>query len=97
MNMQNLMAQAQKMQRDIMKKKEEINNQNFTGTSQGADVVVNGKKEILSIKIKPEFEKEDIEMIEDMVVIAVNDALSKVDIAIDKSMGQYGSAFNGLF
>ncbi len=97
MNMQNLMAQAQKMQRDIMKKKEEINNQNFTGTSQGADVVVNGKKEILSIKIKPEFEKEDIEMIEDMVVIAVNDALSKVDVAIDKSMGQYGSAFNGLF
>lgn len=95
--MQNLMAQAQKMQRDIMKKKEEINNQNFTGTSQGADVVVNGKKEILSIKIKPEFEKEDIEMIEDMVVIAVNDALSKVDVAIDKSMGQYGSAFNGLF
>lgn len=97
MNMQNLMAQAQKMQRDIMKKKEEINNQNFTGSSQGADVVVNGKKEILSIKIKPEFEKEDIEMVEDMVVIAVNDALSKVDVAIDKSMGQYGSAFNGLF
>ena len=97
MNMQSLMAQAQKMQRDIMKKKDEINNQSFTGASQGVDVIVNGKKEVLSIKVKPEFAKEDIEMIEDMIVIALNNAFKKVDEAVDKSMSQYGNAFNGLF
>ena len=97
MNMQSLMAQAQKMQKDIMNKKEEINKQIFIGNSQGIEVTVNGKKELLSIKINEDKKKEDLEMLQDMIVVAVNDALKKVDSAIEKSMGQYGSAFNGLF
>ena len=97
MNMQSLMAQAQKMQKDIMNKKEEINKQIFIGNSQGIEVTVNGKKELLSIKINEEKKNEDLEMLQDMIVVAVNDALKKVDSAIEKSMGQYGSAFNGLF
>lgn len=97
MNMQSLMAQAQKMQKDIMNKKEEINKQIFIGNSQGIQVTVNGKKELLSIKINEDMKNEDLEMLQDMIVVAVNDALKKVDSAIEKSMGQYGSAFNGLF
>ncbi len=97
MNMQSLMAQAQKMQKDIMNKKEEINKQIFIGNSQGIEVTVNGKKELLSIKINEDMKNEDLEMLQDMIVVAVNDALKKVDSAIEKSMGQYGSAFNGLF
>lgn len=95
--MQSLMAQAQKMQKDIMNKKEEINKQIFIGNSQGIQVTVNGKKELLSIKINEDMKNEDLEMLQDMIVVAVNDALKKVDSAIEKSMGQYGSAFNGLF
>lgn len=95
--MQSLMAQAQKMQKDIMNKKEEINKQIFIGNSQGIEVTVNGKKELLSIKINEDMKNEDLEMLQDMIVVAVNDALKKVDSAIEKSMGQYGSAFNGLF
>lgn len=95
--MQSLMAQAQKMQKDIMSKKEEINKQIFIGNSQGIEVTVNGKKELLSIKINEDMKNEDLEMLQDMIVVAVNDALKKVDSAIEKSMGQYGSAFNGLF
>ena len=97
MNMQSLMSQAQKMQKDIMNKKEEINKQIFIGNSQGIEVTVNGKKELLSIKINEDMKNEDLEMLQDMIVVAVNDALKKVDSAIEKSMGQYGSAFNGLF
>ena len=95
--MQSLMAQAQKMQKDIMNKKEEINKQIFIGNSQGIEVTVNCKKELLSIKINEDMKNEDLEMLQDMIVVAVNDALKKVDSAIEKSMGQYGSAFNGLF
>ena len=95
--MQSLMAQDQKMQKDIMNKKEEINKQIFIGNSQGIEVTVNGKKELLSIKINEDMKNEDLEMLQDMIVVAVNDALKKVDSAIEKSMGQYGSAFNGLF
>ena len=98
MNMQSLMAQAQKMQKEIMNKKEEVNNKVFTGNSELVDVEVNGKKEILSVNIKNKenLEADDIEILQDMIVIAVNDANKKVDEELDKVMGPYGNSLNGL-
>ena len=98
MNMQNLMAQAQKMQKEIMGKKEEINKEEFTGNSELINVIVNGKKEVISVKIKQdvEFSKDDIEVLQDMIVIAFNDAFKKVDAATENAMGAYGSSLNGL-
>ena len=99
MNMQNLMAQAQKMQKEIMAKKEEVNSKTFNGTSELVDVVVNGKKEVQSITIKNKdnFEKDDLDILEDMITIALNNALSEVDKAMEEAMGAYGGALNGLF
>lgn len=99
MNMQALMAQAQKMQRDITKKKEEIDKMEFNGKSELVDVTVNGKKEILSIKINDSMglEKDDLEALEDMIKIAINDAFSKVDAETDKQLGSYGGNLGGLF
>ena len=99
MNMQALMAQAQKMQRDITKKKEEIDKMEFDGKSELVNVVVNGKKEILSIKIDDSMglEKDDLEALEDMIKIAINDAFSKVDSETDKQLGSYGGNLGGLF
>ena len=98
MNMQNLMAQAQKMQREIMQKKEEINKKEFVGTSELVDVKVNGKKEILdvTIKNKESLDKEDLEILEDMIAIACNNAFKDVDKATEDAMGAYGGALNGL-
>ena len=96
MNMQNLMAQAQKMQRDMQKKKEEIDNTLFTGTSELVEVVLNGKKEMVSIKIKEGIDLEDLEILEDMIVLASKDATSKVDKEIETKMGALGS-LGGLF
>ncbi len=98
MNMQNLMAQAQKMQRDLTKKKEEIDNSNFEGTSEWIKVVINGKKELQSIKITYEgvIEDDDKEALEDMIKIAMLDATKKVDKAFEEKMGAYGS-LGGLF
>ena len=99
MNMQALMAQAQKMQRDITKKKEEIDKMEFNGKSELVDVTVNGKKEILSIKIDDSMglEKDDLEALEDMIKIAINDAFSKVDAETDKQLGSYAGNLGGLF
>ncbi len=99
MNFQNLMAQAQKMQKDITKKKEEIDNKVFIGKSEWVSVEINGKKELIKINIDFEgiIEKDDKEMLEDMIKIAINDANSKVDKEIEEKMGAYGSQFNGLF
>ena len=81
MNMQNLMAQAQKMQRDIQKKQDEINKTEYEGKSQIVTVKINGKKEILDLKIEKSIlnDQEDLEMLEDMIKIALNDAFSKVE------------------
>lgn len=99
MNMQNLMAQAQKMQRDIAKKKEEIDKMEFEGSSELVNIKVNGKKEVISIKINSNdnLDKDDIEALEDMIKIAFNNALKKVDAETEKQMGSYGGALGGLF
>ena len=98
MNMQNLMAQAQKMQRDITKKKEELDNSTFEGVSEWVKVTLNGKKELQTIKINYEgtIEQDDKEALEDMIKIAMKDATSKVDKAYEEKMGAYGS-LGGLF
>lgn len=91
MNMNNIMAQAQKMQKDIEKKQEEINNSEYTGTSQLVDIVLYGSKKIktLTIKNKENLEAEDLEMLEDMIKIAFNDAVSKIEADIEAKLGMY--------
>ena len=99
MNMQNLMAQAQKMQRELAKTKEEIDKTIFTGTSEWVNVEINGKKELVNVKINftGDITNDDKEMLEDMIKIAFNDATTKVDKLTESKMGAYGSALNGLF
>ena len=98
MNMQNLMAQAQRMQRDIMKKKEEVEKQSFTGKSELVEITMNGNKVVTEVIIKNEdLTKDDIEVLQDMIMIATNNAIKNVDQAMEKAMDQYGSALNGLF
>ncbi len=92
MNMQSLMKQAQKMQADMQaqaeKAEEELNNAVLTGTSGGGmvEVTCTGKKEITGIKIKPEIvDPDDIEMLEDLVMTATNEALKKAS-ELEKSV-----------
>ncbi len=98
MNMQNLMAQAQKMQRDITKKKEEIDNSTFEGDSEWVKVEINGKKKLQKIKITFEgpIEDDDKEALEDMIKIAVNKAIAAVDKETEEKMGSLGG-LGGLF
>lgn len=97
MNMQALMQQAQKMQKDIMKKKDEVNKKEFTGTSELVDVVFTGDKRMVSVNIKQDIDNDDKEIIEDMLVIAVNDAMNKIDKETENALGAYGNQLGGLF
>ena len=68
------------------------------GKSELIDVEVNGKKEVVKVNIKnKDLNGEDIEILEDMIMIAINDANKKVDSAMEEAMGAYGGALNGLF
>lgn len=97
MNIQALMKQAQNMQKDMMKIKEEIDRTEFTGESSFVTVTVNGAKELLKVKINTEeIAKYEIELLEDMIVVAINDAFAKVDKLTEEKMGKF-SNIPGLF
>lgn len=99
MNMNNLMAQAQKMQKDMEKKQKEIYDSEYIGESQIVTVILKGDKTVLNVKIKQmnNFDVEDVEMLEDMIKIAMNDAITKIDKDIESKMGMYGKQLGGLF
>ena len=97
MNIQALMKQAQSLQKDMMKAKEEIDNTLFTGSNSFVTVKVNGKKEVLDIKIDTDsVDKDDIEMLQDILMVALNNAFSGVDKVTEQKMSKYAN-IPGLF
>ena len=99
MNMNNIMAQAQKMQKDIQKKQEEINSMSFIGESEWVEVTLKGNKTVEKIFIKNKniSDEDDLECLEDMIKLAINDAYKKIDSEIEKKLGMYGKLAGGLF
>ena len=92
MNINNLMKEAKKMQADIEKSQAELALKEFESTAGGGAVVVKvtGEKLIKEITLKPEVvDPEDVEMLQDLILTCVNDALKKVDSAQAASMGKY--------
>lgn len=101
-NMSNMIKQAQKMQQDMLKMQEELEVAEFEAASGGGAVTVKatGKKEITEIKINPEVvDADDIEMLEDLILVAVNDVMKKVDGANQERLGKLTGGMNipGLF
>ena len=92
MNMNNLMKQAKKMQEEMQKSQEELSSKEFDSTAGGGaiSVKVTGEKVIKEIKIKPEVvDPEDVEMLEDLILTCVNEALRKVDSAQSQEFGKF--------
>ena len=98
MNMNALMQQAQKMQRDMQKKQKELNSTEYTGESQLVEVVLMGDKTLKSIKFKniESLDSEDIEILQDMIKIAHNDAIKKINEDFESKMGPYAKQLGGL-
>ncbi len=96
--MQQLMKQAQKMQAEMAKAQEELEEAEIVGESGGGlvQVVVNGKKAVTGITINPEaVDPDDIEMLEDLILAALNNAYEEADELYEEKMGKFGG--NGLF
>ena len=101
-NMGNIMRQAQAMQKQMEKMQKEIEETEFESSVGGGavSVKVNGKKEVLDVTMKPEVvDPDDIEMLQDLVISAVNEALRKVDDAQSSQMSKMTGGMNipGLF
>ncbi len=99
MNMNNLMKQAQRMQRQMQEDQQALEEQEFTATAGGGvvEVRISGKREITGVTLKEEVvDPEEIEMLEDLIVAAVNEALKKVEEAQAASMSKYTAGLGGL-
>ena len=97
MNIQSLMAEANKVQKELTKINGEIENSLFNGESGVIKVMVNGKNEDLKIDITDSSVLSDKEVLEDMIMLAVNDALSKVSQIKQETLGKYTGGMGGLF
>lgn len=101
-NMGNMMKQVQQMQKNMEKKQAELEVKEYESTAGGGaiKVVVNGKKEIISIDLKEEIvDPDDIEMLQDLMLVAINDALKAADKEMSDAMGSMTSGMKmpGLF
>ena len=98
-NMNNLMKQAQKMQRQMEEAQKKLEESEFTATAGGGviEVTVTGDRRIKDIKISEEaVDPDDIETLQDLVVTVINDALEKVDEAAGASLGKLTGGLGGL-
>lgn len=101
-NMNNLIKQAQKMQREMEEMQKSLENKEFTATVGGGAVVAvaNGKKQIVDIKIKKEVvDPDDVEMLQDLVMSACNEAIKKADEETQNDMKKLTGGLNmpGMF
>ncbi len=97
MNMQAMLKQAQALQKDMLKIKDGIDKTEFNGESSFVKVVVMGDKTLKSVKIDAEnLDNDDIEALEDMIVVAINEANKKIDEETEKKMSKFGN-IPGLF
>ncbi len=98
MNIQSLMKQAQAMQKNLMDSKKKIEEMTFEGNSELVTVKINGKREVISVKLKENIslEKDDLEILEDMIMIAINDAIKKVDNEINDKLGSHAGSLSSF-
>jgi DNA-binding YbaB/EbfC family protein len=99
-NMSNLMKQAQKMQRQMEETTKELEGKEYSASSGGGavTVTVSGKKEVTAVKISPEaVDPEDVEMLEDMIMAAVNEAFRQMEDASSQAMSKLTGGMGGGF
>lgn len=98
-NMNNLMKQAQRMQRQMEEGQKELETKEFTASAGGGavEVTVSGKKEVLKVKLTEEVvDPEDIEMLQDLIVAATNEAMKQADEANEALMGKMTGGLGGF-
>ncbi|OJG71964.1 YbaB/EbfC family DNA-binding protein [Enterococcus phoeniculicola] len=98
-NMQGMMKQVQKMQKEMVKAQETLNEKEFIGeaTNQLVKAVFTGDRKMKDIQINPEIiDPEDSDMLQDFVIMAVNDALEKIEKETEQTMGKYTKGMPGF-
>lgn len=98
MNIQAMMKQAQQLQKKMMDEKKAIDSKVFTGKSSLVSITMTGDKKVTGVDINMDsIESDDKEMLQDMIMLAVNDAITQIDKETEAKMGKYTQGLPGLF
>jgi DNA-binding YbaB/EbfC family protein len=98
MNIQAMMKQAQQLQKKMMDEKKSIDSKVFTGKSSLVSITMTGDKKVTGVDINMDsIESDDKEMLQDMIMLAVNDAITQIDKETEEKMGKYTQGLPGLF
>ncbi|RUL48282.1 MULTISPECIES: YbaB/EbfC family nucleoid-associated protein [Lysinibacillus] len=96
-NMQGMMKKMQKMQKEMVQAQEELNAKEFEGAAGGGmvKITLNGQREVLKVNLDPSVvDPDDVEMLEDLLVVATNEALKKVEETTNSTMGKFTQGLN---
>ncbi len=101
-NMQGMMKQMQKMQKKMAEAQEQLGEERLVGEAGGGmvKVTVSGHREVIDVQINPDVvDEEDVEMLQDLIIIATNDGLKKAEELSESTMGQFTKGLNipGMF
>lgn len=98
MNMQKMMQEAQRLQKELQKTQKELSETLYEGKSSLVEVVINGNKKVKSVKINSDDDltNDDISILEDMIMVAFNEAVEKSNSDKEKKLGKYGQGLSGL-
>lgn len=98
MNMQKLLQEAKKMQVKLQKDQQELANLTFEGNSSLVSVKLNGNYDVLEVllNLDEDIKVEDKDMLEDMILLAISDAIKKIKKKQEETMGKYGSSMFGM-
>lgn len=98
MNIQAMMKQAQQLQKKMMDEKKAIDSKVFTGKSSLVTITMTGDKKVTGVDINMDsIESDDKEMLQDMIMLAVNDAITQINKETEEKMGKYTQGLPGLF
>ena len=97
MNMNQILKQAQQMQKDMLKAQEEVGKMTFTATKDLVTVEVNGNRKVTKVTLSEDIDTDDIEMLEDMILLATYDALAQAEAEMEKKLGKFSKGMPGLF
>lgn len=90
-----MMKKLKQMQKDMMEAQEALESKEYFGKASGVTVIMQGTRQLLDVKINPEM-VEDVELVQDAVLLAVNDALHQIDEDQEETMGQFSGGVGGL-
>lgn len=98
MNMQKMMQEAQRLQKELQKTQKELSETLYEGKSSLVEVVIDGNKKVKSVKINSDEDltNDDISILEDMIMVAFNEAVEKSNSDKEKKLGKYGQGLSGL-